>query len=354
MTTIDNPIDVAGPAITCHDVDVLDGMAVEYVSVPDVSDESHYRAAKAATQREIALLNEALRAHPELAAPVMDGQVLCPNNPVAAWVYNAKPALRTWRTDLVPSAKALTPLYNAEDWTLPTGQEIDPKTRNYFLHSLDAIAIRARAAIMSAIAAGYLAPRGTTRWASLACGAAIPVFRTLESQASGHVDVTLIDLDADALAHAAELASRKGFHEDTDFRLLQRHLIRDLVATSRLVDELGAESMDFVDMLGIFEYIPDEFNGFKSAAAFLQNAFRLVKPGGALVAANMLDTHPLLDFNQRGVGWPQIYPRSQAEILRVIANAGIPAEQVTMTIPDDGIYAVVEIRKPAEAVQEAA
>lgn len=344
----------AEPAITCHSVDALHGMGIEYVCVPDLSDEPCNQALRAATRREIAAANESLRAHPEFPAPVVQQiggrRVLHPNNPVAAQIYSDKPALRAWRTNLVPSAKSLTPVYHAAHPTLPTGEPIDAGTRGYFLHSLDAIGIRTRAAIMAAVARHYIAANRTTRWASLACSAAIPVFVALHDRPPAGLDITLVDLDPDALAHAAEQAAQHGLREGVDFHLLQRHLIRDLITTAKLVAELGESSMDFVDMLGIFEYIPEESNGLpgglKSAAVFLRNAFRLVRPGGALVAGNLLDTHTQLDFNQRGLGWPNIYARSRRTILRIITDAGIAAEQVTMRIADDGVFAVVEIRKP--------
>ena len=350
-TTAGRPHPPGGtPAIVCRAADMLDGMTVEYVSVADISDAARNSRRRTATRHEFAAIERALRSHPEFTAPEVqhvDGAaVLRPNNPVAAWMFADKPALRSWRTHLVPSAKALTALYDAESWRLPTGGPIDSASRDYFIHAPDAIAIRTRAAIMSAIAARHTAPTGTTRWTSLACGAAIPVFQALDGPQCGDVDVTLVDLDEAALDHAAELAAARGFRTGTDFRLLQRHLIHDLIASARLVDELGAESQDFVDMLGIFEYIPDRFGELMSAAVFLQHALRLVKPGGALVAANMLDTHPQLNFNQRAIGWPRIFPRAKTQLLQILTDAGVAPQQVTMTIADDGIYAVLEIRKP--------
>ena len=329
-------------------------MRIEHVTVADAGDAERYRAMREATHREMAEINDTLRAHPEFAAPTVDCDgadgrpTLRFNNPLAARIYGPRPALRSWRTDLVPSAKALTVLYDAEARTLPSGELIDAASRDYFLHGPDAIAIRARAAIMSSIAARCITPGTTARWASLACGAAIPVFQALDGDRSGEIDVKLVDFDDEALTHAAQLATLRGFREGADFHLLKRHLIRDLIATTALVDELGEASMDFVDMLGIFEYVPDEHLGLRSAAVFLQNAVRLVKPGGVLVAANMLDTHPLLDFNQRGIGWPKIYPRSRHQLLQIMSDAGISPRWVTMTIADDGIYAVLSIRKPQQ------
>ena len=136
------------------------------------------------------------------------------------------------------------------------------------------------------------------------------------------------------------MAESRNLVEGQDFELVNRNLLRDLIATDKLVKELGAESMDFVDALGIFEYFKDG-----PSARFLANAYKLVKPGGALVAANMLDTHPEIDFNQRVIGWPTIYPRSIDDLKSIIKEAGIDQENVSVTIPSDGIYAIFEIKK---------
>jgi len=253
-------------------------------------------------------------------------------------MFDAAPGLRIWRERLVPSAIALTALYEADSWTLPTGEPIDPKTRSYFLHSLDSIAVRARAAIMSDLAGRHVGSDGNaTRWTSIACGAAIPVLDAITKHVGSQgVDLKLVDIDQSAFDRARDKV------EYEDFDLLNRNVIKDLIVSDKLVQELGPESQDLVDMLGIFEYIVEDFDGFKSAAAFLANAFRLVKPGGALVAANMLDTHPQLHFNQRAIGWPQVFPRSVEQIYDIITDAGIDPAWVTVTIAEDRVYAVFE------------
>lgn len=351
-TTPAPPEALGQPVITCHAVEVTHGITVEHVAVPDISAAPRHRAGRRTTQREIAAVERALHSHPDWPAPEVgarDGErVLVPNNPVAAGLYRDRPALRAWRTELVPSAMALTPLYHPEGWRLPNGIPLDSATRDIFLYAPDAIAIRSRAAIMSSIADRYLRPAAATRWTSLACGAAIPVFQALTGHRCRRVTLTLVDLDEGALAHAAELGATAGAGGRVDLRLLQRHLIREMIVSDRLVDEVGEASQDLVDMLGIFEYIPAEYGELKSAAVFLRNAFRLLKPGGAVVAANMLDTHPRLAFNQRAIGWPRIFPRSITELREILRDAGIPPQQVTMTLAADGVYAVLEIRKPQE------
>jgi hypothetical protein len=59
----------------------------------------------------------------------------------------------------------------------------------------------------------------------------------------------------------------------------------------------------------------------------------------------MLSSRPELAFNQRGIGWPKIYPRSLEGIAGIAAAADMPLDKMTVTVPEDGVYAVVEIKK---------
>jgi len=60
----------------------------------------------------------------------------------------------------------------------------------------------------------------------------------------------------------------------------------------------------------------------------------------------MLPSRPQLEFNQRAVGWPGLYVRSDETLVDILAAAGIDTENVTATHTADGVYVVLEIRKP--------
>ena len=130
--------------------------------------------------------------------------------------------------------------------------------------------------------------------------------------------------------------------------VIRDNRVMGLVITDRLVDEIGEGAYDFVDALGIFEYIPDHRG---RAATFLRNLYRLVRPGGTLVLGNMLDSHPQLAFNQYGIGWPSIHPRSRHQLLDLMVAAGVPLDEAVGHQALDGVYAVVELRKPESTRQ---
>jgi SAM-dependent methyltransferase len=322
-------------------VDALSGLRLRRVSVADESDHSPTRAE---THGMFALLDEMLRAHPEWVTPrVTDGQLRIVDNPTSEWVYTSA-TMREWRYELVPSAIALYPVQRQVSH-LPSGAPVDTMARRVFLDSLDGIGIRSRARIMSHVVQETTRARppddeAPVEWVSLACGAAVPVLDALAALGGVPVRLALVDLDAGALDFAARLAAGQGLVEDVDFTLLQRNLVRSVVAGTSLVDELGADSATVVEALGIFEYFSD-----LSCTRLLRNTYRLVRPGGVLVIGNMLSDRPQLAFNQRAVGWPHLYPRSVEQLIGLVRAAGLPLEHTTVTIPEDGVYAVVHVTR---------
>jgi hypothetical protein len=180
----------------------------------------------------------------------------------------------------VPSAIALTAVYKVDSWTQPTGEPVDPKTRSYFLHSLGSIAVRARAAIMSDLAGRRVGSDGNvTRWTSTACGAAIPVLYAIAKHVGSQVvDLKLVDIDQNALDHARDNALARGLVEHEDFELLNRNVIKDSSTTSWSTS--SGRKARIWSTCSASSHIDEDFDGFKSAVAFLANAFRLVKPEG--------------------------------------------------------------------------
>lgn len=309
-----------------------------------VDDVSEYSAEGEILRTTIAEYDKQLKLHPDIPGPVVvekDGiKELLPNNVFSEAVY-AAPGMHEWRRDLVPTAMALYPLYRPDSTHLPSGGEIDEATRDFFTNALDSIGIRTRGALMASVSSRYINHEGTTRWVSLACGAAVPVLDALrQSGADDDVRIELVDIDTTALDFAQALAEDQGMKQDEQFVRHQRNLVKDMIIADTLVQDFGENSAQLVDALGIFEYFSD-----RASVPFLKNSYRLVDEGGALVIANMLDTHPNLDFNQRCIGWPKIYPRSPEEILSLVERAGIPLDKVSFMVPEDGVYAVLEIKK---------
>lgn len=233
---------------------------------------------------------------------------------------------------------------------------MDETTRDIFLDSKDGKGIRTRAvAAMSTMVREhiYRSPEMQHRQdlvsASLACGAAGPIFeliKTLEGQGSDFARSILVDQDAMALASAYALAETHGVADKVQIEK------RDLLTTP-LTEYIEPGSVDIVDLLGLFEYIPNDERRGRWAAELLRRAGEIVRPGGLIVFGNMLADRPQQRFFNKVVKWPRLYQRTISESLDIIAEAGFDLADVTARIPShEGVYGVYGIHVPTE-VQKA-
>lgn len=318
-------------------------MTIYSASFPDISDQWPM---KDDVTREINALNLAMKTDPELQPPLLEeGENglprLIPQHVHSERAFRTRPAMAAWRARLVPSALALFVVQNPLEERLPEGTRMDSESRQWFIHANDAIGVRSRAQVLGALVEKYIHNELESDWISLASGAAIPVLEALRmAKLDGQkVHLSLVDDDPVALRWAETMAAQEGLVVGEQLTLLKRHLIHHFIRSDDLLLELGEHQAELVDALGIFEYFNDT-----DAVIFLQRAVRLVKPGGAVIVSNMLTTSPQIDFILRCIGWAHIYPRTLQQLQDIHLAAGIPAEKVTVIVPKDGVYAVMEIR----------
>lgn len=302
-----------------------------------VGDESEPQASKG-MQIVADLFEDALIKNKDWEAPSPANNYQ--TNPAWEWFYRHDPnqtSMLEWR-ELMPTAKALYPMQRLEDAArvFPSGV-VDERAKEVFLNMLDCIAIRSRARVMTDhllhIAAD--SPRQELTVVSLGCGAAVPdidAANRMKETMGKTVHMKLYDLDRDALRFAEELAHEAGIPEDK---------VETNAGFYVRAFALPNESVDIVDVLGLWEYLPE-----KECVKLLQRSYDLLTPGGAIIASNMLDSRRQLKFNQHAVGWPKIYPRSEDTLVDIVAAAGLDTDQLTFTVPEDGVYGVMEIRKP--------
>ncbi len=267
------------------------------------------------------------------------------------------PATTTWR-GLIPSAKAL--LYLADPWAHDHVQDpdaglvsVDDAARVAWSLSLDAVAIRSRAAVMADLVAGRAIHFGSAggsglRWLSVACGTALPAFQAAVA-AGVEPDMWLVDIDRDALGLAAGLADTVGFNG----RLSTK---RTNIFNPDSMDALRAELVDsgglaeLIDMMGIFEYTGDNLG--VDPAGFLKSVWDCLAPGGLLVTGQMRADRPRPDFTTGVIGWPYIELRTPDDLMRIIQTAGIHPDNVELHLPADGVYMIATITKPHKPYQD--
>lgn len=227
---------------------------------------------------------------------------------------------------------------------------IDDVSRLFYRGSKDAAGVRTRATAAMDMAQNYISSSPGLRdrkdlvSASLACGAAGPVYDLVKNSRHYGNDfskVILVDKDEMALASASALATAAGVEDVVD---IQR---RDLLSED-LTDYIEPHSVDVVDLLGLFEYLPEDFG-----VLLLQKVKEIVRPGGIIVFGNMLQDRPQQRLFSDVAKWPPLEQRTVSGVFSIIQKAGFDLDQVITRIPArEGVYAVYAIKTAPESFSE--
>jgi SAM-dependent methyltransferase len=245
--------------------------------------------------------------------------------------------MQYWRDNLMPQAPALYILQRPYDKRLFPDNEVDPYAEDIFINAIDSVAIRARGAIYNSLFLENIAgrPHREIRALALGAGAGVPnINATLDAKRL--YDKRIIwkewDLSRDSVELNRAYFKEAGIpDEDVDVR----------PGDLKKAYALGDESIDIIDMLGLWEYL-DRERCVKALSEFK----RILTPGGKIIVSNMLEDRPQLDLNQRVIGWKGVKPRSVDELIEIAHDAKIDTASIRITLSDDGVYAVMEINKP--------
>jgi hypothetical protein len=336
----------------------IDGKGREYtyrkVHVEDVSDDNP--ELRDLFTRQGDLYEQVLRSNLQWKPTVTrSGEVIIDeNNEAARWLYynedGTEAQLLEWAKRF-PTAIALEPLQRLEKggrW-LKDGK-LDERSLTLFTYMADAIGLRSRAGIYSQRLVEYAQESGVKELSilSLGSGAAVPNIQATQALEANNTAVhwKFYDFDPEALMFAQQLIEENKFRLSTfDYgpEWVNPETGNAEPKGQNYLRAFGAEdeSADIVDALGLWEYLKP-----KDAVRFAQALYKKVKPGGSLIVSNMLPSRPQRQFNQRAVGWPGLYMRNDSELLDIVTEAGIDSSLVTMTHAQDGVYVVMEIKKP--------
>ena len=227
---------------------------------------------------------------------------------------------------------------------------LDRRTLERFMYMPDGIGLRSRQHIYSnlLVEQAMQTPDDVLRIVSLGSGASVPnieASQKIEEQTGKRIEWQLFDIDTNALEKAQMMTSRAGLALSTfDFGPLSTNPDTPGFAGRSYIEARNAvedESLDAVDALGLWEYLEP-----KQAKMFLKMMYAKLKPGAPMIISNMRRKRPHPEYNKRAVGWPEVIMRSDEELLDIVYAADIPTEHVRLTTPADGVYVVMEIRKP--------
>jgi SAM-dependent methyltransferase len=226
---------------------------------------------------------------------------------------------------------------------------IDDISRLFYQGSMDGRAIRSRAYRATGMALEHFSDedggiyRDGLRCASFACGAAGPVsllVDEMQRRGAQFDKVYFLDKDPMALAGAYETAHAAGITENDVVEILLCDLLKD-----DFTKDIESGTLDVADLLGLVEYLPDKY-----AIGLLAKVKTLMKPGGIILWANMLDHRPQQVMFKKVVKWPPLQQRSITQSLDLMGKAGFALDDISVSISArDGVYANYAIQIPARA-----
>ena len=296
-----------------------------------------------------------LRLRPEWEAPYLDQHgklIIDPSNLAALDLYyqdGQETQMYEWGHQMM-QAIALEPLQNlGKGGRFLSLGRLDKRTLERFTFMPDGRGLRSRQHIYSNLLVEQArnTPGDTLNIVSLGSGAAVPNIEAslrIEQETNKRVNWQFFDLDPHALGYAKVMIAGSGLHNSQfDFGPKSPN-VNGLEFAGRSYIEARHtedESLDAVDALGLWEYL--ELN---QAVMFLKMMYPKLKPGASMIVSNMFDKRPHPEYNKRAVGWPRLIMRSEEDLLDIVEVAKIDTKAVRLTHSSDGVYIVMEIRKP--------
>lgn len=292
------------------------------IHVSDRFSHARHTLPRAVTQAFLNGMERYLKAHPNVA---FTSKV----NIVRSLVY-VPTGIRAW-TAYMPGAFATYPVHNPDAKRIHNGPKLDVITKNLFRHSSDGMGLRSRSYALAWLVWQRYGERATPlRWVSLGSGTG---HQTIEAaRVLKHApEVWLTDINSDVLDFAATLIEQ----ETRPPKAHIEHL--DALDATQLGEKLRRISPQVVDAMGLVEYLNDE-----QLVSFVRTIRQAAPAGCQVVFTNMRPTHPGLELHRRGVGWPGVIVRSEKRVCELMRQAGVPAKNLQVVLPDDHVYGIYE------------
>jgi hypothetical protein len=300
------------------------------VYVRDQYDRKKYRVERRLVRAFLNFVEDYLKRRPELEFEHR-------TNVTRLLIY-LPPAMKAWR-EYVPGGVATFHVHAPHNRRLPNGHKLDVITRGFFRHSVDAVGLRSRAAILAMIAREHIDEwDGEVKWLSVAGGSGQPVYDVCEQLSEpdrARLSLTLVDLDSFMVGFAKRL------YETAPFQLKSAVFqTRNITHVPSRREILQSVQPDFIDCMGLFEYLED-----KQAVALIKALVAALPKGGSLVFTNMSPGHPLLNVHQRALGWPGVIQRTIHEVAELFDAAGINRKNTEVYRAEDNVYNVYRVKK---------
>lgn len=181
-----------------------------------------------------------------------------------------------------------------------------------------------------------------TRIFNLGCGPAQEIQRLLEDDASDDADFLLLDFNEETLGSAKKtLTSLVEKHQrktviETDLKSVHQ-ILRE---ATRPGSGFKLNSYDVVYCAGLFDYLSD-----KVCKRLMGLFYRILAPGGLLIATNVHANNPARHWMEFVVDWHLVY--RDDEQFRGLAPEGFDSKNAEVICDETGVNIFMKVRKPA-------
>jgi SAM-dependent methyltransferase len=209
----------------------------------------------------------------------------------------------------------------------PMSQGIGYYLDKYALSTQLTIGVKERVIKMRELLKDELMRKRDLKVLDVACGSCREVFELAPEIKSSGAKFTCIDLDPNALNFALDRFRYAGLSSD-HADVVQYNALR-MFDNEMAQTEFGLQ--DVIYSIGFFDYLPDDF-----LVKMLNSLYALLNPGGKLIAAFKDADRYRSDVFHWLVDWDGFLQRQMHDFERLLRNAGIPDNAVSMTRGDAG------------------
>ncbi len=219
---------------------------------------------------------------------------------------------------------------------MPMSQGIGYYLDKYLLSTQLGVGVRERVVKMRELLKEELLKRNSPKVLDVACGSCREVFELASEIKKSGAKFTCIDLDPNALDFALDRFTYAGLSSD-HAEVVQYNALR-MFDTEMAQAEFGMQ--DVIYSIGFFDYLPDDF-----LVKILNSLYAMLSPGGKLIASFKDADRYRAEIFHWLVDWDGFLQRTESDFIRVLRDADIPDNAVSMTRVDSGsivFYTVVK------------
>jgi extracellular factor (EF) 3-hydroxypalmitic acid methyl ester biosynthesis protein len=232
--------------------------------------------------------------------------------------------IRTWPQGYQGDFKTLEGVYRDTPMSDGIGYYLDKYSQNWTL----AHALRGRIEKLTELLRAELSARQDLKVLDIACGSCREVSMLVPDIKQSKAQFTCTDLDGDAL----DFAVKRLTHVDLASEQVKMTKYNALRMFDLDIARAEFGPQDIIYSVGYFDYLPDDF-----LAKLLRSLYQLLNPGGKLIAAfKDADRYRSQEYHWIA-DWDGFLQRTVKDFERILSEAGIPADKITMTRDRTGV-----------------